>query len=350
MEKLKYKNPFGKTGLYVPQIIYGTSYLGNLYSDLSDDVKLEIVKKWFECTEIPVVIDTAGKYGAGLALEKIGEMLEKLDVDPDDIIISNKLGWYRVPLKTKEPTFESGVWVNIKNDAVQKISYHGILDCWEQGKELLGNRYTAQLVSVHDPDEFLAAAKTSEERTDRFNDVVLAYKALFQLKEKGEVKAIGIGSKDWEVIKELYKFIKFDWVMFACKFTLYYHPKEIIEFIDNLQKNGVGIINSAVFNAGFLTGGEFFDYRKLDPNNNNDKNLFKWREKFFSICKTFNVKPAEACIKFGISHPAINSLALNTSHPDKMNRNVKTLLADIPTEFWTKMKKERLVDQDYLYL
>lgn len=67
------KKELGNTGIDVSQIIYGTSYLGNLYTALSYPEKLAIMKKWFECTEKPVVIDSAGKYGAGLALETIGK-------------------------------------------------------------------------------------------------------------------------------------------------------------------------------------------------------------------------------------------------------------------------------------
>ncbi len=85
------------------------------------------------------MIDSAGKYGAGLALEFIGWGLKELNIKTEDIIISNNLGWYRVPLESKEPTFESGIWVNLKNDAVQKISYNGILKCWKQGCDLLGS-------------------------------------------------------------------------------------------------------------------------------------------------------------------------------------------------------------------
>ena len=35
------------------------------------------MEQWFECTEKPVVIDTAGKYGAGLALEVIGRGIDR---------------------------------------------------------------------------------------------------------------------------------------------------------------------------------------------------------------------------------------------------------------------------------
>ena len=51
-----------------------------------------------------------------------------------------------------------------------------------------------------------------------------------------------------------------DWVMFACSLTVYSPPPELIEFIAHLHARGVGMINSAVFYAGFLTGGRWFDY------------------------------------------------------------------------------------------
>ncbi|MBN1181457.1 MAG: aldo/keto reductase [Bacteroidales bacterium] len=350
MSKLVADKVFGKTGYKVPSIVYGTSYLGNLYTALDENTKLEIVKKWFECTETPVFIDSAGKYGAGLALEMIGKLLKKLNISPNDIVISNKLGWYRIPLTTPEPTFEPGAWADIKNDAVQKISYQGIIDCWEQGCELLGSTYRAQLVSVHDPDEYLAVANTDADYKQRLDDVLGAYKALFELKDRGEVKAVGIGSKDWKVIKMLSEHVDFDWVMFANSFTLLCHPKEIIDFIEKLQEKKTGIINSAVFNAGFLTGGEYFDYQKVDPDSDLGKRIYSWRERFFALCSKYNVNAPDACIQFGISHPAISSIALNTSKPGKMNRNVDTITRKIPVEFWAAMKQQGLIASDYPYV
>lgn len=350
MEKLKAVNTLGKTGLKVPSIIYGTSYLGNLYADIGKEAKLEIVKKWFECTEKPVVIDSAGKYGAGLALEMIGELLEELNIDPEDVIISNKLAWYRVPLTTDEPTFEPGAWANLKYDAVQKISYQGILDCYEQGNKLLGGKYKVSLLSVHDPDEYLATATSESDKKDKMTDILEAYKALFEIREKGEIKGIGIGSKNWKIIKKLSESLDFDWVMFANKFTLYHHPAEMIEFLDTLQSKSVGIINSAVFNAGFLTGGDYFDYIKIEKGDPKYIHLFEWREKFHKICNRFEIKPSDACIIFGLSHPGIAGIALNTSKPEKMPANVTTIQQVFPDKFWETLKSEKIIDPNYKYL
>ena len=349
------KNPMdnrelGKTGLICPPIIYGTSYLGNLYRELNHEEKSAIMNGWFNYSKGPVMIDSAGKYGAGLALETIGAGLREMGISSNNITISNKLGWYRVPLKTPEPTFEPGAWVNIKHDAVQKISYRGILECWEQGCELLGGDYIPQLVSVHDPDEYLFAATSEKDKEKRLQDIKDAYSALFELKEKGEVAAVGIGSKDWLTIQELYDETKFDWVMIANSFTLYHHPKSIVDFLKKLAIDGVGVINSAIFNAGFLTGGAYFDYRIVDENSDGDKPLFEWREKFFDVCEKYAVKPAMACLRFAVSAPEINAVALNTSKLTSMKTNWEWLETELPADFWNELKSMKLIDSEYQYL
>ena len=339
-----------KSSLKYPPLIYGTSFLGNLYRELSWDEKLTLIEEWFKVSDGEVMIDSAGKYGAGLALEVIGRGLSQLGIPSEQITISNKLGWYRVPLKTKEPTFEPGVWANLEYDVVQKINYDGIIECWQQGCELLGGTYKPEIVSVHDPDEYLKGAKNSAERQKRMEDILNAYKALFELKDKGEVKAVGIGSKDWLVIKELYEKVKFDWVMFANKFTVYHHPKAIVDFIKQLAEDGVVIINSAVFNAGFLTGGDYFDYRLMNPENPEDQVLFEWREKFFAVCNEYHIEPGDACLKFALSAPQIKALALNPSKPKRMANNKALLKKELPKEFWDELKAKGIIEQNYPYL
>jgi D-threo-aldose 1-dehydrogenase len=340
----------GNDRLISSRIIYGTSYLGNLYRELSKADKMALMQEWFRVEEGMVMIDSAGKYGAGLALEVLGRGLEELEIRPEQITISNKLGWYRVPLKGNEPTFEPGVWANLQFDAVQKISYQGILECWAQGCELLGGKYKPALVSVHDPDEYLSAASNKKDRDKRLNDILEAYQALFELKQKGEVKAVGTGSKDWLIIRELYEYVRFDWVMFANQFTLYHHPKAIIRFMEELDRNGVEIINSAIFNAGFLTGGNYFNYRLVHPDNPADRPLFAWRDKFFAVCEQFRIAPGDACLKFAFSAPQISAIALNPGKPQRMAHNRQILDSEFDKAFWQELKDAGLIEHDYDYL
>lgn len=328
----------------LPKVIFGTSGLGNLYVALSDEAKRAIVAESIRCSPKPAVFDSAGKYGAGLALESLGKCLTQLNVKPSEVLISNKLGWLRTELKTAEPTFEPGVWRDLKYDAVQKISYEGILECYEQGNELLGD-YRAELVSVHDPDEYLAAAKNDLEKTQRYRDILDAYRALNELKEQGKVKAIGVGSKDWRIIKRITQDVKLDWVMIANSMTVHSHPTELVEFMQELEKQGVAIINSAVFNGGFLTGSAYYNYQLKDPVK--DKGLYQWREVFYQACKDYNIKPVDACVVFGLKAPGVKSIALNTTNAERVALNVGVASLKIPATFWNEMKERGLIDKAY---
>ncbi|WP_182866986.1 aldo/keto reductase [Rhodopirellula sp. JC639] len=333
----------------LPPIVFGSSALGNLYRALSGDAKREIVAQWIEHAPGKVAVDSAGKYGAGLALESISKALSQLRVDPADILVSNKLGWRRVPLESPEPTFEPGAWVGLEHDAVQDISYDGILRCWRQGCELLAP-YRAQLVSVHDPDEYLAAAKNPSDRQSRWDDILGAYQALGELRESGEVAGIGVGSKDWRISQQLAEQCDLDWVMLATSLTVYTHPSELLEFIESLRLKDVAVINSAVFHAGFLTGGDFFDYRKVTGESETDQSLIRWRDRFHHLCDQHDVTPAQACVAFGMSPPGVVATALNSSRPERIRQNVTLCAASPPPEFWSAMKEAGLIDPSYRYV
>lgn len=337
----------GVRSLPIPPVIFGTSGLGNLFVALEDHVKCELVKQSIQYAKGPAVFDSAGKYGAGLALESLGKCLKELGVQPGEVIISNKLGWVRTELKTPEPTFEPGVWRDLKHDAVQRISYDGILECFEQGNELLGG-YIPQLVSVHDPDEYLATASTEAEAEKLYQDILEAYRALADLKAQGKVLAVGVGAKDWKAIQKIARDVQLDWVMIANSMTIKHHPDDLLLFMQSLKEQGVQIINSAVFHSGFLIGGDYYDYKLIKPDTEEHKAIFKWREDFFALCKEFNIKPAEACTQFALHAPGVISLALSTTNPKRVKENIEMAYKQIPEGFWKAMLEKDLISDSFL--
>lgn len=334
-------------GFYIPSVIFGTSGLGNLYVALEDDVKKEIVKEFITHSSRPAVFDSAGKYGAGLALESLGKSLKALGVRQEDVMISNKLGWYRTELTAPEPTFEPGVWRNLKHDAIQKISYEGILECFEQGNELLQG-YVPQLVSVHDPDEYVGRAKDDQEYKKLYQDVLDGYKALADLKKEGKVKAIGVGAKDWRIIQTIEKDVALDWVMIANSMTIISHPKELLSFMQHLKDKNIRIINSAVFNGGFLVGGDYYNYKPVKEDTEEGKVLLQWRKEFFAMCDKYGITPAKACAQFGLNAPGVVSIAVSTTKPQNVKRNLEMLENRIPAEFWLEMKRKGLISEEYM--
>lgn len=328
-----------------PKVIFGSTPLGNIYRAVEESTKREIITEWFKHQSEPVFVDSAGKYGAGLALESMAKHFNDLEIDPDSVVISNKLGWKRVPLTSSEPTFEPGAWFGLKHDATQVISYDGIMECFEQGNHLLGD-YRAQMLSVHDPDEYLQAASSPDERAERLENIRDGYRALADLRDAGHAQCIGIGAKDWKTIQLIHsEGIALDWVMFANSYTIMRHPAELRDFMTLLQSDGVAIINSAVYHGGFVTGGDFFDYAKVTPGS--DPELFAWRDKFEELCLQFDVTPARAACHFALSPTAVRSIAISTSRPDRVQTLVDQAHGEIPTDFRLAMREAGLIDVDW---
>jgi D-threo-aldose 1-dehydrogenase len=78
--------------------------------------------------------------------------------------------------------------------------------------------------------------------------------------------------------------------------------------------------------------------------------LFKWRKRFFSLCDKHSISPSHACIHFGRSYPGIAALALNTSKPENIKKNVFEVSTDVSGEFFADMKAEGLIDRDYSWV
>ena len=335
-------------------IVFGTSCLGNLYREIPFETKVEIAAEWFKAFNRPV-IDSAGKYGAGLSLECIDKALKALGKKNGDLTISVKLGWRRSrrlrrlgdkpPYQFEEPTFEPGAWKGIEYDAMQDISYDGILRCYEEAKDLLGG-FPIDLVSVHDPDEYIFNAEKQRggERRDDEDSVFSlalceikdAYRALFELKARGEVESVGIGSKDWRAIEMLWREgVRFDWAMFACQPTLLVHPPELVSFVNELKTAGVTLVDSAVFNGGFLLGSDMLDYRKADPEK--DVEAFAFRERYLNLCRRYGLDPAAPAVQYAY-RLGFDSVALNTSSPKRILQNASYASVSVPDNFWREIE------------
>src|SRR6476659_4092011 len=145
------RRPFGALGLTVPPIVFGTAALGNIPRVIPEQRKLEIGGEWFKHSEPPVFIDAAYRHGDGLALEVLGRMLRRLDVEGDEVV------------------------VHLTLDVDQ------ITDGWEKSCRLLGSEYRPKLVSIRTTNE-------SE------------WRAVSELKAAGQVLGAGIAAKDFEAV------------------------------------------------------------------------------------------------------------------------------------------------------
>lgn len=342
----EHHRPFGTTGLSVPPIMFGAGALGNACRVIPDQTKLAIVGEWFKHVVPPVMIEVAGKYGGGLALEMLGAALRRFDVGPEEIVICNQLGWLRQPSSGKEPAFVPGERESFEHVATRQVSYNGIRASWEQGCELLGPQHRPQLVSIHDVDEYLGEAASAADGERRFQNILEAYRALAELRAAGHVRGLGIAVKDWRIAEAIGAAVPLDWVMLTGCLTVLRHPPEVLAFVESLRERQTAIVLGATFQSGFLVGGNYYDQRLVQRESDADRPLMAWRKSFAALCEGHGVTPAHACVQFALSVPGVVAVALNTSHADRVAENVKSAITPVPASLWASLREEGLLAAD----
>jgi D-threo-aldose 1-dehydrogenase len=290
------RRPFGPLGLTIPPIVFGTAALGNVPQVIPEQRKLEICGEWFQHVEPPVFIDAAYRHGDGLALEVLGRMLRRLDVDGDEVLIHLTL------------------------DADQ------VADEWEKSCRLLGSEYQPKLVSICDADDD-------------------AWRTVSDLKAAGMVLGAGLATSNFGGLNSLAPSV--DWVVLMGGFTLMRHPADLVAVMADLAARQIPIVVSGVFEGGFLVGSNRLDGRVLNPANPTDRSLLAWRTSFAALCLGHGVTPAQACIQFALSGPGVVAVVLNSSHPDRVAENVGCVQRMVPDIFWASMKEEGLLAADY---
>jgi len=224
------------------------------------------------------------------------------------------------------------------------ISYDGILRCFEEGNDLLGE-YSVTMVSVHDPDDFVEEAESEEERRNRMSSVMEAYNCLNDLKSQGRVESIGIGVKNPVIIEQLLiQGVHFDWTMMAGVLTPYSHSIFVRTLLKTMNVRSIQVINAAVFNSGFLVGEAFFNYVLQDQLRNPE--LFEWRINFFEVCEQHHLQPDHVCVQFSFLFSEVTSVALNACSLQHVGANYRNVYESIPRDHgvWKDLALRQLID------
>jgi D-threo-aldose 1-dehydrogenase len=114
-----------------------------------------------------------------------------------------------------------------------------------------------------------------------------------------------------------------------------------------MESKGYTLLIRLFFHSGFLVGGNYFDYHLVTPGTPETNALFVWREEFFKICKQFNIKPAEACVRFALHVPGVKSIALNTTNAKQIKANIDMPNKEIPFEFWEALQLKGLIEVNF---
>lgn len=188
--------PVAKTGLNVTELGLGSATIAGIFQEVPDDQARSVVRAGLAAGIN--FVDTAPQYGLGRAEHLVGDALRDRR---EGVVLSTKVGRLLAPYKGTE--MQRGAWIKpFPFDLVYDYSYDGIMRSVEDSRQRLGLA-TIDMLFVHD----IGVMTHGKEENDIYWKQLSegGYRALLELKTSGDVKAIGLGVNEWEVIMEAFK-------------------------------------------------------------------------------------------------------------------------------------------------
>jgi len=325
----------GKSPLSVTQLGVGTAPLGDLYQRVPEAHARGMLEAGYDLGLR--LFDTAPLYGSGLAEHRTGGLLRQKP--RDGLVVSTKVGrWYQpAPGGANRGNWAGGLEFN----AVLDYSYDGAMRSFEQSLLRLGLSRVDVLL-IHDVD---VHTHGSREACDRCFDQAMegAYRALVELRQSGDVSAIGVGVNESDMCARFARAGDFDCMLLAGRYTLL-EQTALDQLLPLCERKGVSILCGGPFNSGILaTGaraGGKTHYNYAAP----PADVLERVAQLEALCAEFAVPLQAAALQFPLGHPSVASVVAGAANGAE-SRNIAAQFAHpIPVDFWLALRERGLVD------
>lgn len=288
----------GKSGIKVHPIALGTNFVGgyNLYGDVNEEEGKQTVRDALDAGV--TMLDTAFIYGPRRSEELIGEVLK--EYKREDVVIATKAA---------QRELDNGDMVIDNSPEFLKQAVDDALD-------RLQTKYI-DLFYIHKPDE------------DTPKDE--AVQALYEMKEQGKIKAIGVSNFTVEQLAEANKDNHVD--VIQNEYNLFSREAED-EMLDYTSANKITFIPFFPLAAGLLAGKydentEFEDLRSNLPFYQADqfKDNLKKVEKLKELAKKYDEDTAQIVLAFYLTRPSLDVIIPGAKKGGQIKANMRA--ADI---------------------
>ena len=277
-------------------------------------------------------VDTAPYYGSGQAERAVGDALR--GEQRDDWVLSTKVGRLLQP----RPDLVSGAdnLYPLPFEAVFDYSYDGIMRSFADSLQRLGLS-RIDILYVHDIGAIThgAAAHPGLMRTLRES----GYRALEELRRAGDVKAIGIGVNEREVLLEAIEWGEWDAFLLAGRYTLL-EQAPLDDLMPKCLARGISIVVGGPLNSGILAGRETWNYRPAP------QEIVARAQAIRAICQRHGVPLAAAALQFPLAHPAVAAVIPGPRNVAEFADNLKLLRQPIPPQLWADLRALKLIHAD----
>ncbi|MFD7586462.1 aldo/keto reductase [Kitasatospora sp. NPDC059811] len=314
---------------------YGTAPLGNMFRAIPDQEAAATVEAaWQHGVRY---YDTAPFYGAGLAEERLGEVLSAKP--RDEYVLSTKVG--RVILAELE---EGARELGEKGGLFEHGNPNRMLHVWtaeatecsieDSLKRLRTDRL--DIVWVHDiaqdfhGDQWLA--KFEEARTG-------AFRVLSRLRDEGVIGAWGLGVNKTEPIELTLSLDepRPDGFLLAGRYTLLDHEHALQRLLPMAQEQGVGMVVGGPYSSGILAGGTHFEYQEAPAH------IVERVTRLKDLAAEHGVSIKAAALQFSLAHPVTAAVVAGATKPSRIAEDQAALNETVPAAFWQELRSADLV-------
>ena len=303
-----------RTGLEISRFGLGTAAFGGLYKSVSfQDCR--------ETTEMALklgatFIDTAPHYGKGVSEKRLGEILK--GKDRRKIQLSSKVG--RILVETEYEVDNFFKDADVTKTRIYDYSASGVERSIKDSLERLQMDYL-DIVFIHDPEGNEEVAISEGAR------------ALSNLRDKGIIKAYGVGMNTCETPTRFIRETDVDLVLIAGRYSLL-DQTAANELFPVAQARGVDVIVAGVFNSGLLANPELgatYDYMPAPDR------LISQTTAIKETATRFGISLHAAATQFPLRHPAVKAILVGCRSQQEVKSNLSAFNERIPDEFWQEL-------------
>ena len=326
----------GKTRLEVTTLGLGGAPMGGFRATISDAEAVGITNTAYELGIR--YFDTSPFYGYGRSELRMGAALR--EKPRDDYVLSTKIGRILHAMKPGEKPPADFRENGLPGFApVFDYTYDGVMRSLEHSHFRLGIS-RIDIALVHDVDFWTIKDRAILDQ--RFKTVMDGgFKALDELRRAGVIGAIGVGINESDTSLRFIQAGDFDCMLLAGRYTLL-EQGALEAFLPECVKRGVSVILGGPYNSGILTGGvkddTTHDYVQAPAP------LIEKARKIEAVCRRHGVELGAAAMQFPLFHPALCAVIPGALAASEVKQNVGRLSAKIPTELWSELKREKLLD------
>ena len=327
----------GRTNLRVTQLGFGTATLGDIRMRVSEaQAAATIEAGWAAGIGY---FDTAPWYGRTKSEHRLGAVLRTKP--RDTFALSTKVGrvFFRAPgFRLDEPDAWAGpLPFELRFD----YSRDGVLRSYEDSLQRLGMP-TVDALLIHDLDAGYHGEDGVRAHLDAL-DGGGGFKALAELKERGEIAAIGAGINVTGMIPRFLERFPLDFFLVAMPYTLLSQAALDGELRLCVEK-GASVVVGAPFASGILAigprEGATYGYRPAEDD------VMARARSIADVCQRHGVPLGAAALQFPFGHPAVVSVIPGPNAPDQVRTNLAWMRHDIPSGLWAELKREGLITSD----